>query len=64
MSTDPDMRNSIGGDERNAEPPSRPRAREIDMERVWDLAAECRCTVLVGTSSAHDDLYDEHGLPR
>ena len=34
------------------------------IDAVWDLAAEGRKTVSAGTTSAHDDLYDDHGLPR
>jgi hypothetical protein len=34
------------------------------LDAVWDLAAEGRRDVPSGTISAHDDLYDEHGLPR
>jgi hypothetical protein len=34
------------------------------IDAVWDLAAEGRRAVPAGTTSAHDDLYDEHGLPR
>ena len=31
---------------------------------LWDLMAEGRRMVPAGTTSAHDDFYDEHGLPR
>jgi len=34
------------------------------IDAVWDLAAEGRKTIPAGTTSAHDDFYDEHGLPR
>ncbi|CZT37282.1 type II toxin-antitoxin system VapB family antitoxin [Rhizobium sp. 9140] len=30
---------------------------------VWELATEGRRNVPAGTTSAHDDLYDENGLP-
>ncbi|WP_320200762.1 type II toxin-antitoxin system VapB family antitoxin (plasmid) [Agrobacterium sp. rho-13.3] len=30
---------------------------------LWDLMAEGRRRVLHGTTSAHDDVYDENGLP-
>ncbi len=33
------------------------------IDAVWDLAAEGRRTVPAGTTSAHDELYDENGLP-
>jgi antitoxin VapB len=34
------------------------------LDAVWELAAEGRRTVPAGTTSAHDDLYDENGLPK
>ncbi len=34
------------------------------IDAVWELAAEGRRNVPAGTTSAHDDFYDEHGLPR
>ncbi|MCD4511962.1 type II toxin-antitoxin system VapB family antitoxin [Brucella pseudogrignonensis] len=34
------------------------------MDALLDLMAEGRRTVPEGTTSAHDDLYDEHGVPR
>ncbi|MET3615845.1 hypothetical protein ABID16_004192 [Rhizobium aquaticum] len=34
------------------------------LDAVWELAAEGRRTVPPGTTSAHDDLYDENGLPK
>jgi hypothetical protein len=37
-------------------------ADPIDI--VWDLAAQGRHNLAPGASSAHDDLYDEHGLPQ
>lgn len=33
------------------------------LDAVWELAAESRGHVPPGTTSAHDDLYDENGLP-
>lgn len=33
------------------------------LDAVWELAAEGRRNVPAGTTSAHDDLYDENGLP-
>ncbi|MDH7785653.1 antitoxin VapB [Ochrobactrum sp. 19YEA23] len=34
------------------------------LDAVWELAAEGRKDVPAGTTSAHDDLYDENGLPK
>ncbi len=34
------------------------------MNVLLDLMAEGRRTVPAGTTSAHNDLYDEHGLPK
>lgn len=34
------------------------------MDTLLDLMAEGRRNVPERTTSAHDDLYDEHGLPR
>lgn len=34
------------------------------IDAVWDLAAEGRRGVPAGTTSTHDDFYDEHGLPK
>ena len=34
------------------------------LDAVWALAAEGRAGVPAGTTSAHDDLYDEHGAPK
>ncbi|PDT11389.1 transcription factor [Rhizobium sp. J15] len=34
------------------------------LDAVWELAAEGRHSVPAGTTSAHDDLYDENGLPK
>lgn len=37
---------------------------QYPIDAVWDLAAEGRKAVTVGTTSGHDDFYDENGLPR
>lgn len=34
------------------------------IDAVWALAAQGRDAVPAGTTSAHDELYDDHGLPR
>lgn len=34
------------------------------IDAVWGLAAEGRGGVMPGATSAHDDLYDDHGLPK
>ncbi|MFS8055635.1 type II toxin-antitoxin system VapB family antitoxin [Rhizobium sp. BR 317] len=34
------------------------------LDAIWELAAEGRRTVPPGTTSAHDHLYDENGLPK
>ncbi|MEF0943098.1 type II toxin-antitoxin system VapB family antitoxin [Rhizobium sp. BR 362] len=34
------------------------------LDAVWELAAEGRRSVPAGTTSAHDDLYDENGLSK
>jgi antitoxin VapB len=34
------------------------------IDAVWVLAAEGRRDARPGATSAHDDLYDEFGLPR
>lgn len=34
------------------------------MDAVWELAAEDRRNIPPGTTSNHDDFYDENGLPR
>jgi hypothetical protein len=31
---------------------------------LWELMAEGRRSVPPGTTSVHDDLYDEYGLPK
>jgi hypothetical protein len=64
MSTDPNTRSRACREEHKAERASRLCDRKANMQRVWDLAAEGRRTVPAGTNSAHDDLYDEHGLPQ
>ncbi|MFS2154817.1 type II toxin-antitoxin system VapB family antitoxin [Rhizobium sp. Rhizsp42] len=33
------------------------------MDAVWDLAAKDRRNIPAGTTSAHDEFYDENGLP-
>ena len=33
------------------------------MDAVWDLAAEDLRHIAPGTTSNHDEFYDEHGLP-
>jgi antitoxin VapB len=33
-------------------------------QALWDLMAEGRRAVPADTTSAHDDFYDENGLPR
>ncbi len=34
------------------------------IDAVWDLAAEGRRGVTPGATSAHEDLYDDLGLPK
>jgi antitoxin VapB len=34
------------------------------IDAVWALAAEGRRNVPAGTTSNHDEFYDEHGLPK
>jgi hypothetical protein len=34
------------------------------LDAVWELAAKGRHSVPTDTTSAHDDLYDENGLPK
>lgn len=34
------------------------------MDALLDLMVEGRQTVPTGTTSVHDEFYDEHGLPR
>jgi hypothetical protein len=33
------------------------------MDVVWDLAAEDLRNIAPGTTSNHDEFYDENGLP-
>lgn len=33
------------------------------MDAVWDLAAEDRPNIAPGSTSNHDEFYDENGLP-
>ncbi|WP_421405396.1 type II toxin-antitoxin system VapB family antitoxin [Agrobacterium fabrum] len=42
----------------------RQQANVHPLDAVWELAAEGRRSVPTGTTSAHDDLYDENGLPK
>ena len=42
----------------------RQRASRCPMDAVWDLAAEDRRAIPLGTTSVHDEYYDEHGVPR
>jgi hypothetical protein len=39
-------------------------ARAHPIDAVWDLAAKGRSAVAAGTTSAHDEFYDAHGLPK
>lgn len=39
------------------------RQAKAPADTLWELMAEGRRSVPAGTTSAHDDLYDEHGLP-
>lgn len=41
----------------------RQKQAQTPMDALLDLMAEGRRSVPPGTTSAHDDLYDEHGLP-
>lgn len=41
----------------------RQRQSQTPLDAVWDLAAEGRRGVMAGTTSAHDEFYDENGLP-
>ncbi|MCA1494946.1 type II toxin-antitoxin system VapB family antitoxin [Sinorhizobium alkalisoli] len=34
------------------------------IDAVWEIAAEGRHGVPTDATSEHDDLYDEHGLPK
>ena len=42
----------------------RDEANHSPAQALWDLMAEGRRTVPAGVTSAHDDFYDENGLPR
>ena len=39
-------------------------ARAHPIDAVWELAAEGRSSVAAGATSAHDEFYDAHGLPK
>lgn len=41
----------------------REKSAQTPTDALWDLMAEGRRSVPAGTTSSHDDLYDEHGLP-
>lgn len=41
----------------------REKAAQTPADTLWTLMAEGRRHVPPGTTSAHDDLYDENGLP-
>jgi hypothetical protein len=36
---------------------------QTPADALWHLMAEGRRSVPAGTTSVHDDFYDEHGLP-
>jgi prevent-host-death family protein len=38
-------------------------SRADTVDELTNLAAESRANVPPGTTSNHDDFYDEHGLP-
>ncbi|MBD9650034.1 type II toxin-antitoxin system VapB family antitoxin [Ensifer sp. ENS09] len=42
----------------------RQQSARTPIDVLADLMAEGRRAVPAGTTSAHDDFYDEHGLPR
>ncbi|WLE00391.1 type II toxin-antitoxin system VapB family antitoxin (plasmid) [Agrobacterium leguminum] len=42
----------------------REQSARAPIDILSDLMAEGRRTVAAGVTSAHDDLYDENGLPR
>jgi antitoxin VapB len=42
----------------------RQQSARTPIDVLSDLMAEGRRAVPAGTTSAHDDFYDEHGLPR
>lgn len=39
-------------------------ARAHPIDAVWDLAAEAWSSAVAGMTSAHDEFYDAHGLPK
>jgi hypothetical protein len=41
----------------------REKSAKTPADALWDLMAEGRRAVAPGTTSAHDDFYDENGLP-
>jgi hypothetical protein len=41
----------------------REKSSQTPADVLWDLMAEGRRSVPSGTTSAHDDFYDENGLP-
>lgn len=41
----------------------REKAAQTPADVLWALMEEGRRTVPAGTTSAHDDFYDENGLP-
>lgn len=41
----------------------REKTAQTPADTLWSLMAEGRRNVPPGTTSAHDDLYDENGLP-
>jgi antitoxin VapB len=42
----------------------RQQAQLAPAQTLWDLMVEGRRAVAADTTSAHDDFYDENGLPR
>ncbi|KAA1183924.1 transcription factor [Rhizobium tropici] len=42
----------------------RQKSAHTPADTLWELMAEGRRSVPPGTTSAHDDLYDENGLPK
>lgn len=42
----------------------RQKPTQTPADTLWELMAEGRRSVPPGTTSAHHNLYDEHGLPR
>ncbi|CDZ28713.1 type II toxin-antitoxin system VapB family antitoxin [Neorhizobium galegae] len=42
----------------------RQKPAQTPADTLWELMAEGRKAVPPGTTSAHDDLYDENGLPK